>query len=96
MSRTEAGQAAGMDQQTSRDWVHRYNEEGLSGLTDGHGDFGSKRLLSPKQEAEAAEWVRPGPNLDEHGVVRPRQTAGALVAERGQNWPAGHVDPGVG
>ena len=33
-SRTEAAQAAGMDRQTLRDWVHRYNEEGLSGLTD--------------------------------------------------------------
>ena len=31
-SRTEAAQAAGMDRQTVRDWVHRYNEEGLAGL----------------------------------------------------------------
>ena len=36
-SRTEAAQAAGMDRQTLRDWVQRYNQEGLAGLTDRHG-----------------------------------------------------------
>ena len=65
---TEAAQAAGMDRQTLRDWVHRYNEEGLAGLTDRHWDFGPKRLLSPEQEV--AEWVRQGPDLADHGVVR--------------------------
>lgn len=69
-SRTEAAQAAGMDRQTLRDWVHRYNEEGLAGLSDRHGDFGPRRLLSPEQEAEVAAWVRAGPDLAEHGVVR--------------------------
>jgi transposase len=69
-SRTEAAQAAGMDRQTLRDWVHRYNQEGLAGLTDRHGDFGPKRFLSPEQEAEVAAWVRRGPDLAEHGAVR--------------------------
>ncbi|WP_369821546.1 helix-turn-helix domain-containing protein, partial [Novosphingobium sp. CF614] len=50
-SDAEAAHAAGMDRQTLRDWVHRYNEEGLSGLSDRPGDFGPKRLLSPEQEA---------------------------------------------
>jgi transposase len=72
-SRTEAAQAAGMDRQTLRDWVHRYNEEGLAGLSDRHGDFGPRRLLSPEQEAEVAAWVRAGPDLAEHGVVRWRR-----------------------
>lgn len=72
-SRTEAAQAAGMDRQTLRDWVHRYNEEGLAGLSDRHGDFGPRRLLSPEQEAEIAAWVRAGPDLAEHGVVRWRR-----------------------
>ncbi len=66
-SRSEAAQAAGMDRQTLRDWVHRYNEEGLAGLTDRHGEFGPKRFLSPEQEACVAEWVRNGPDLAEHG-----------------------------
>src|SRR3954453_15094496 len=30
----EAARAAGMDRQTLRDWVHRYNAEGLAGLRD--------------------------------------------------------------
>jgi transposase len=90
-SRTEAAQAAGMDRQTLRDWVHRYNQEGLAGLTDRHGDVGPKRLLSPKQEAEVAAWVRRGPDLAEHGVVRWRRadlaraieaTFGVVLAER--------------
>jgi transposase len=84
-SRTEAAQAAGMDRQTLRDWVHRYNEEGLAGLTDRHGDFGPKRFLSPDQEAAVAEWVRRGPDLAEHGVVRWRRAdlARAISAKFG-------------
>ena len=31
-SRAEAARAAGMDRQTLRDWVHRYNAEGLWSL----------------------------------------------------------------
>ena len=90
-SRTEAAQAAGMDRQTLRDWVHRYNREGLAGLTDRHGDVGPKRFLSSEQEAEVATWVRRGPDLAEHGVVRWRRadlaraieaTFGVVLAER--------------
>ena len=90
-SRTEAAQAAGMDRQTLRDWVHRYNAEGLAGLSDRPGDFGPKRLLSPEQESEVAEWVRRGPDMAEHGVVRWRRADlaraihakfGVVLAER--------------
>ena len=31
-SRTEAAALSGMDRQTLRDWVHRYNDEGIDGL----------------------------------------------------------------
>ena len=31
-SRTEAAQLNGMDRQTLRDWVHRYNSLGVDGL----------------------------------------------------------------
>ena len=83
--RTAAARAAGMDRQTLRDWVHRYNEESLAGLTDRHGDFGPRRLLSPEQEREVAEWVRRGPDLAEHGVVRWRRAdlARAIKAKFG-------------
>jgi transposase len=90
-SRTEAAQAAGMDRQTLRDWVHRYNEEGLSGLSDKTGNVGRRPRLSPEQEAEVAEWVRRGPDLAGHGVVRWRRADlareiaakfGVVLAER--------------
>jgi transposase len=69
-SRTEAARAAGMDRQTLRDWVHRYNAEGLAGLSDRPGERGPKRRLSAAQEATVAEWVREGPDLARDGVVR--------------------------
>jgi transposase len=78
-SRAEAAQAAGMDRQTLRDWVHRYNEQGLAGLWGKQGKTGPKPFLSPEQEAEVAEWVRRGPDLAEHGVVRWRRTDLARV-----------------
>lgn len=80
-ARTESAQAAGMDRQTLRDWVHRYNAEGLAGLTDRQGDVGPKRFLSIAQEAEVAEWVRRGPDLAEHGVVRWRRADLARAIE---------------
>jgi transposase-like protein len=33
-SRQEAAEACGMDRQTLRDWVHRYNEGGIPALSD--------------------------------------------------------------
>ena len=38
MSRKEAAEAAGMDRQTLRDWVIRYNAHGPDGLCDCWGD----------------------------------------------------------
>ena len=35
--RASAARSCGMDRQTLRDWVHRYNQEGLTGLRDRHG-----------------------------------------------------------
>ena len=45
-SREEAARAAGMDRQTLRDWVRRYNAEGLPGLHDRHRS-GRKPRLTP-------------------------------------------------
>ncbi len=33
-ARSDAAQQCGMDRQTLRDWVHRFNEEGVAGLSD--------------------------------------------------------------
>lgn len=83
-SRTDAARSAGMDRQTLRDWVHRYNEAGVAGLADRHGG-GMQPKLSPEQEAEVAGWVRTGPDLAEHGVVRWRRAdlARAIAAKFG-------------
>ena len=85
VSRTQAAQAAGMDRQTLRDWVHGYNEQGLPGLSNKPGKVGPKRALSPEQEAEVAAWVRQGPDPAKHGVVRWRRAdlARAIAAEFG-------------
>jgi transposase len=80
-ARTDAARAAGMDRQTLRDWVHRYNEQGLAGLSDKEGKVGPKPFLSPEQEAEVAEWVRRGPDLATHGVVRWRRADLARAIE---------------
>src|SRR6476619_2521036 len=71
-SREEAARAAGMDRQTLRDWVHRYNEEGLAGLHDRHRS-GRKPRLTPGQEAELVTAVEQGPDPDRDGVVRWRR-----------------------
>ncbi len=72
MPRGEAAVACGMTGQTLRDWVHRYNAEGLPGLYD-RPSPGPKPRLSPAQEAQVKQWVLQGPNLAQHGVVRWRR-----------------------
>ena len=79
--RREAAALCGMDRQTLRDWVHRYNAEGLAGLSD-RPQPGPAPKLTPAQEAEVAALVRQGPSLAEHGVVRWRRRDLAGVIER--------------
>jgi transposase len=67
-----AARSCGMDRQSLRDWVHRYNAGGLAGLSDRRGG-GPRRRLSATQEAQVSEWVRTGPDLDADGVVRWRR-----------------------
>jgi transposase len=71
-SREAAARAAGMDRQTLRDWVHRYNAEGLAGLRDRRRP-GPRPRLSPEQEAELVTAVEQGPDPDRDGVVRWRR-----------------------
>ena len=64
-----AAQAGGMDRQTLRDWVHRYNAAGLKGLAD-RPRSGRPARLSQAQLAEVAQWVNDGPDPEAEGVVR--------------------------
>jgi transposase len=70
--REEAARAAGMDRQTLRDWVHRYNAEGLPGLRDRRRP-GREPRLTPEQEAALATAVDQGPDPGRDGVVRWRR-----------------------
>ena len=45
MSRATAARAAGMDRQTLRDWVIRYNRGGVAALSDAWGDGCSSLLF---------------------------------------------------
>ena len=67
-SRTAAARAAGMDRQTLRDWVIRYNEEGIEGLCE-RPRSGRPPRLGEAQRAELARLVEEGPDVAVHGVV---------------------------
>jgi len=68
-SRTEAAQQSGMERQTLRDWVHRYNAEGLAGLSSRVG-AGPTPLLNEAQMAELRELVITGPDPETDKVIR--------------------------
>lgn len=81
-SRSEAAQTCGMDRQTLRDWVHRYNAEGLAGLAD-RPRPGRRPRLAPEQMSELERVVETGPNPDTDGVVRWRRVdLQTVIAER--------------
>jgi Transposase and inactivated derivatives len=71
-----------MDRQTLRDWVHRYNAQGVAGPRDRKAPA-AKPKLSEEQEAEAASWVRSGPDLAEDGVVLAERSGGGLLRRLG-------------
>lgn len=68
-SRSEAARVMGMDRQTLRDWIIRYNEEGLEGLRD-RPRSGRPCQLTAEQLDELEQLVEEGPDIAIHGVVR--------------------------
>src|SRR5215470_14829692 len=60
-SRKVAAEACAMDRQTLRDWVHRYNADGLEGLFNQPRRNGPPPRLSTEQLAKMTEWVEQGP-----------------------------------
>ncbi len=95
-TRAAAARAVGMDRQTLRDWVHRYNERGLKGLHNTPCRGAPPRKLTVEQEAAVAQWVRQGPSREkivrwrlvdlrdqigrEFGVALHERTVGKLMA----------------
>jgi transposase len=72
VDRKTAAETCGMDRQTLRDWVHRYNAAGLAGLRNLKSP-GPGSKLTARQQAELAELVEAGPDPAVHGVVRWRR-----------------------
>jgi transposase len=81
-SRAEAATIGGMDRQTLRDWVHRFNAAGPDGLKDNWAG-GLPPRLSAEQRAELAQIVEDGPDREKDGVVRWRRVdLQRVIAER--------------
>src|SRR5688500_2362512 len=72
MNRTEAARIGGMDRQTLRDWVHRFDAHGPDGLLDSWSK-GPEPRLSEEQRTEITQLVETGPDKTVHGVVRWRR-----------------------
>jgi transposase len=86
VDRSRAAETCGMDRQTLRfggsgkrpvdgfpdERVHRYNAEGLAGLSDRWKGVRVPRLAAA-QMAQLAAWVEVGPDLARDGVVRWRR-----------------------
>ena len=68
-SRLHAARQAGMDRQTLRDWVHRYNEDGVDGLLSRQAP-GPTPKLTEAQMLELRDLVLDGPDPAIHQVVR--------------------------
>ena len=82
MDRGAAAKIGGMDRQTLRDWVHRFNASGPDGLLDNWTE-GPKSRLSTEQRAEFARIVEAGPDREKDGVVRWRRIdLKRVIAER--------------
>jgi transposase len=67
MSRAEAARVAGMDRQTLRDWVIRYNDGGVAALADDWGD-GRPCRLDEGQQAVLKAIVLRGADRKKDGI----------------------------
>jgi transposase len=82
MDRGAAAKIGGMDRQTLRDWVHRFNASGPEGLIDNWTE-GPKPRLSEEQLAQFAQTVEAGPDREKDSVVRWRRIdLKRVIAER--------------
>src|SRR5882724_8774658 len=67
VSRARAAEQAGMDRQTLRDWVIRFNQAGVEGLHD-RPRSGRPSLLGEGQLATFKAWILRGPDPERDGV----------------------------
>ena len=67
MSREDAARAAGMDRQTLRDWVLRYNAHGIDGLAD-RWNGGRPPTFTADEQAEIVSIVLAGSDPETTGI----------------------------
>lgn len=72
MNRADAAAIGGMDRQSLRDWVHRFNADGPEGLHDLKPP-GAVPKLTAAEKAELASVVEAGPDPQVDGVGRWRR-----------------------
>jgi transposase len=92
-SREEAARTNGMDRQTLRDWVHRYNDGGVAGLRSGAGGGPAPKLNASRME-ELRAIVINGPDPERHRVVRWRRAD--LCQEIARRWSVRVCEQTVG
>ena len=92
-SREAAATMAGMTRQTLADWVHRYNAEGIAGLSS-RTSPGRPPVLSAAHMAALKEMVLNGPDPARHAVVRWRCLD--LRAEIAARWSVTVCEQTVG
>ena len=86
MSREEAAQAAGMDRQTLRDWVIRYNENGIDGLPTA-GAMVGRHVSRRNEQAELYAIVLDGPDPETAVFRLHARGPGAISARSGSARP---------
>ena len=92
MDRASAARLAGMDRQTLRDWVHRYNSEGIAGLFNRPLPGRAPKLTEGQMAALKAIVLR-GPDPAVDGVARWRVVdLCRVVAER---WEVSYSETGM-
>lgn len=67
MSRDIAARSVGMDRQTLRDWVLRYNAHGVDGLAD-RWNGGRPPTFTADEQAAIVEIVLAGPDIEASGL----------------------------
>ena len=90
--REDAARRNGMDRQTLRDWVHRYNLEGIEGLRS-HVSPGRPPALSEAQMDALRAMVLEGPDPERNQVYRWR--CADLREEITARWPVSLTERSV-
>ena len=81
MSRADAATSAGMDRQTLRDWVIRYNAHGVAGLCD-RWEGGRPPVLTETEQEELYAIVLAGPDPEKDGFCAFTRDDLVAIAEK--------------